>query len=139
MVDQTKFGLARETKVAKLSIQLRLNHGLNLDSSDQAALAFKGLSINNANDSAQCLCCLEPQMLKDEEAVHVGHVWNPDASSWQDQNICIPRRDSKQDAPDDFEAMKRLTDRLIKDGTFKSVLVHNLTALASMEKSAVVN
>ena len=79
-------------------------------------------------------------MLKDEEAVHVGHVWNPDASSWQDQNICIPPRDSTQDDPDDFEAMKRLTDRLIKDGTFtKSVLVHNLTALASMEKSAVVN
>ena len=72
--------------------------------------------------------------------MHVAHVWNPDASSWQDQNICIPPWDSTQDDPDDFEAMKRLTDRLIKDGTFtKSVLVHNLTALASMEKSAVVN
>ena len=58
----------------------------------------------------------------------VGHVWNPDVSTWHDQNISIPRRDSKQHDQDDFEALKRLMDELIEDEKMaKAVSVHNLT------------
>ena len=134
------FGLARETTAAKHSIQLRLDPGLNLDSIDQAALTFKGLPVNEASDGARCLRYLEPRKQKDGEVVLVGHVWNPDVSTWHDQNICIPRRDSKQHDQDDFEALKRLTDKLIKDEKLaKTVSVHNLTPLASMERSTVIN
>jgi len=134
------FGLARETTAAKHSIQLRLDPGLNVDSIDQAALTLKGLPVNEASDGARCLRYLEPRKQKDGEVVLVGHVWNPEVSTWYDQNIRIPRRDSKQHDADDFEAMKRLTDKLIKDDKLaKTVSVHNLTALASMDKSTIIN
>lgn len=122
------FGLARETTAAKHSIQLRLDPGLNLDSIDQAALTFKGLPVNEASDGARCLRYLEPRKQNDGEVVLVGHVWNPDVSTWHDQNIHIPRRDSKEHNQDDFEALKRLTDKLIEDEKLaKTVSIHNLT------------
>ena len=134
------FGLARETTAAKHSIQLKLDPGLNSDCIDQAALTFKGLPVNEASDGARRLRYLEPRKQKDGKVVLVGHVWNPDVSTWQDQNIPIPRRDPKQNDPDDFEAMKRLTEKLIKDEKLaKTVSVHNLTALASTKMSTIIN
>lgn len=61
-------------------------------------------------------------------------------STWHDQNIHIPGRDPKEHDQDDFEALKRLTDKLIEDEKLaKTVSIHNLTPLASMENSTVIN
>ena len=134
------FGLARETTAASHASQIRLDPGLNMDAIDQAALTFKGHPVNEASDGARCLRYLEPRKSKDGEVVLVGHVWNPDVSTWYDQNIGIPQRDATKNDPDDFEAMKRLTDKLIKDEKLaKTVSVHNLTALTSLEKPTVIN
>ena len=132
------FGLARETTASKHASQLRLDPGLNMDSIDLAAETFKGLPINEASDGARCLRYLEPQKLKDDQLVLVGHTWDPNADTWP-QNILIPRRDVNKNDSDDFDAMKRFTDNLIKDEKLaKTVSVHNLTALASLEKPTII-
>ena len=134
------FGLARETTASKHSTQLRLDPGLNMDSIDHAAITFKGLPVNEASDGARCLRYLEPRKLNNEEVVLVGHEWNPDVDTWHDQNLRIPRKDPKYNDPDDFEAMKRLTDTLIKDDKLaKTVSVHNLNALTSLDKPTVIH
>ena len=109
------FSLARETTAVRHSIQLKIDPGLNMDAIDSAAITSKGLPVNEACDGAQCLHYLEPRKLNNGEVVFVGHVWNPDINTWREQNIPIPRRDAKKNDLDDFEAMKRLTDKLIKD------------------------
>ena len=133
------FGLARETTATKHASQLKLDPGLDMDAIDLAAETFKGLPINEATDGARCLCYLEPRKLKDGQPVLVGHTWNPDVDTWP-QNICIPQKNVKEKDPDDFKAIKRLTDNLIKDEKLaKTVSVHNLTAMTSFEKPTVIH
>ena len=132
------FGLARETTATKHASQLKLDPGLNMDAIDLAAQTLKGLPINEASDGARCLRYLEPRKLKDGRLVLVGHTWDSDFDSWP-QNICIPRKNTKEKDPDDFEALKRLTEKLIKDDKLaKTVSVHNLTALTSFEKPTII-
>ena len=74
------------------------------------------------------------------EFVLVGKVWNPGISTWHEQLVPVPRKDDKMKDPDDFTALKRLTDDLIKnDELTKSVSVHNLSAMASMCKPTIIN
>lgn len=76
--------------------------------------------------------------LTDGQAVLVGNTWDPDVDSWP-QNLCIPRKDASERDPDDFESLKRLTEKLIKDEEFaKTVSIHNLTAMKSFEKPTTI-
>jgi hypothetical protein len=71
--------------------------------------------------------------------VLVGYAWDSDVDTWKDEEITIPRKDSKKGDLDDFAAMKSLIDSLIlKDKLSKSVSVHNVTALASLDKPTVI-
>ena len=108
------FGLAKETTAANHSSQIRIDPGINLDAMNVAAVTFRGLPVNESSDGARCLRFLEPRKLKNGELVLVGQVWNPDVNTWHEQNI----KDT-----DDFTALKRLLDDLIKrDKLAKTVL-----------------
>jgi hypothetical protein len=134
------FGLARETTAANHSSQSRLYPGLNNDAISFAARAFKGLPVNEGSDGARCLRYLHPRKSRDGKVVLVGYAWNSDVDTWKEEELTIPRKDSKKGDLDDFAAMKRLIDSLIlKDKLSKSVSVHNLTALASLDKPTVIN
>lgn len=134
------FGLAKETTAAQHSSQIRLDPGINVDAMDLAAATFRGLPVNEGSDGARCLHFLEPRKLKNGEIVLVGQVWDPDVNTWHEQNLPIPRRDEEKKDPDDFTALERLTDDLINgDKLAKTVSVHNLTAIASLNKPTVIN
>ena len=56
------------------------------------------------------------------------------------QNLHIPREDERKNDPDNFNALKRLTDNLIKTEKLgKSVSVHNLSAIAALVKPTIIN
>ena len=134
------FGLAKETTAANHSSQIKIDPGINWDALDLAAETFRGLPVNEGSDGARCLRFLEPRKLKTGEIVLVGQVWDPNVSTWHEQNLRIPRKDGRKNDPDDFTALKRLTDNLIKtDKLAKSVSVHNLSAIAALTKPTVIN
>jgi len=134
------FGLAKETTAAKHSSQIRIDPGIDVTALDMAAETFRGLPVNESSDGARCLRFLEPRKLQNGEVVLVGQVWDPDVSTWHDQTLRVPRRDEKKNDPDDFTALKRLTDEFIeRDKLAKSVSVHNLTAIASLNKPTIIN
>lgn len=134
------FGLAKETTAAKHSSQIKIDPGINWDAMDLAAETFRGLPVNEGSDGARCLRFLEPRKLKTEEIVLVGQVWDPDVSTWQEQNLRIPRKDERKNDPDDLTALKRLTDNLIKtEKLAKTVSVHNLSAIAALNKPTIIN
>ena len=134
------FGLAKETTAANHSSQIKIDPGINWDALDLAAETFRGLPVNEGSDGARCLHFLEPCKLKTGEIVLVGQVWHPNVSTWHEQNLCIPRKDERKNDPDDFTALKRLTDNLSKaDKLAKSVSVHNLSAIAALKKLTVIN
>lgn len=94
---------------------------------DLAAETFKGLPVNEGSDSARCLRFLEPRKLKTGEIVLVGQVWDPDISTWHEQNLRIPRKDHRNNDPEDFTALKRLIENLINaDKLAKSVCTQPL-------------
>ena len=65
-------------------------------------------------------------------------IWHPDVSTWHEQNLRVPRKDHRNNAPD-FTALKRLVENLINaDNLAKSVSVHNLSAITSLEKPTVI-
>ena len=134
------FGLAKETTAAQHSSQIRIDPGLDMAALDMAAETFKGLPVNESSDGVRCLRFLELQKLINREVVLVGKVWNPDISTWHEQLIPVPRRDDRLKDPDDFTALKRLTDDLVKnDKSAKSISVHNLSAMASMSRPTIIN
>lgn len=134
------FGLAKETTAAKHSSQIKIDPGINWDAMDLAAETFRGLPVNEGSDGARCLRFLEPRKLKTGEIVLVGQVWDPDVSTWQEQNLRIPRKDERKNDPDDSTALKRLTDNLIKtEKLAKTVSVHNLSAIAALNKPTIIN
>ena len=135
------FGLAKETTAAKhCSSQLRLEPGLNMDAIDLAANKFKGLPVNEASDGARCLRYLHPRKDKNGNVVLIGSTWSPSVDSWKEEEIVIPRKDATKGDLDDFGALKRLVDGLIKGNRLaKTVSIHNLTCLAALDKPTVIN
>ena len=134
------FGLAKETTAAQHSSQIRIDPGLDMAALDTAAETFEGLPVNESSDGARCLRFLELGKLKNGDVVLVGKVWNPDISTWHEQLVPVPRKDDRLKDPDDFTALKRLTDDLIKnDQLAKRVSVHNLSAMASMSTPTIIN
>lgn len=134
------FGLAKETTAAQHSSQIRIDPGLDMAALDTAAETFKGLPVNEGSDGARCLHFLEPRKLQNGKVVLVGQIWNSDVSTWHEQHLLDPRKDDKLKDPDDFTALKRLTENLIiNDKLAKSVSVHNLTAMSSMSTPTIIN
>ena len=134
------FGLAKETTAANHSSQIKLDPGINWHAMDLAAETFRGLPVNEGSDGARHLRFLEPRKLKTGEIILVGHIWEPNVSTWQEQNLRIPRKDKRKNDPEDFTALKRLTDNLIKtEKLAKTVSVHNLSAIAALNKPTIIN
>ena len=58
---------------------------------------------------------------------------------WHLQKATVPRRNVEKGDKDDFTALKRYVDEVIKkDSLCKTVLVHNLNCLTSMEKPSII-
>lgn len=134
------FGLAKETTAAKHSSNSRIDPGLNKEAINMAANKFKGLPVNEASDGARCLRYLHPRKAQDGTIVLVGSAWSPDVDSWKEEEIKLPRRDASKGDVDDFGALKRLVDHLIKSNRLaKTVSIHNLTCLAALDKPTVIN
>ena len=67
-------------------------------------------------------------------------MWSPDVESWKEEEITLLRKDTSKGDLDDFVALKRLVDGLIKDNKLaKTVSIHNLTCLAALENPTVIN
>lgn len=117
----------------------RLDPGINLDALSKAAVLFQKSPVNEASDGARALRYLQARKLKDGSVGLIGHGWNPDIHSWKSEEMAIPKRDPSEGDKDDFSALKRVIDKLIeRDALSKTVSVHNLTPLTSMEKSSVI-
>ena len=68
-----------------------------------------------------------------------GYGWNPDVRSWKSEYIPIPRRDTSKGDKDDFTALKRFIDQVVaQDLLAKTVSIHNLTSLTSMETPSTI-
>ena len=133
------FGLARQTTASKHSQEERLDPGINFEALSKAAVLFKHSPVNEASDGARALRYLQARKYKDGSIRLVGHGWNPDVRSWKSEETAIPRKDPSKGDKDDFSALKRFIDKVIeKDALAKTVSIHNLTALTSMEKSSVI-
>ena len=134
------FGLPKETTAAKHYSQSRLHPGLNKDAINLVANKFKGLPVNESSDGARCLRYLHPRKAQDGNIVLVGSAWSPDFDKWNEEEILILRKDSSKGDFDDFEALKRLVDRLVTDNRLaKTMSIHNLTCLAALDKPTVIN
>ena len=133
------FGLARQTTASNHSMEDRLDPGINLDALSKAAVLFKRSPLNEASDGARALRYLQGRKFKDGSVRLIGQGWNPDIHSWKSEGMAIPRKNPSEGDKDDFSALKRVIEKLIKrDALSKTVSVHNLTSLTSMEKSSVI-
>ena len=96
--------------------------------------------MNEASDGARCLRYLHPRKGQDGTIVLVGSAWSPDVDSWKEEEIKLLRKDASKGDVDDFGALKRLVDHLIKSNRLaKTVSIHNLTCLAALDKPTVIN
>ena len=133
------FGLARQTTESKHSMEERLDPGINFDALSKAAALFKKSPVNEASDGARALRYLQARKFKDGSVRLIGQGWNPDIHSWKSQEMAIPRKDPREGDKDDFSALKRVIENLIKrDALSKTVSIHNLSPLTSMEKSSII-
>ena len=133
------FGLARESTAAKHTAGLRLGPGINQGALDKAESLFKNAPVNEASDGARSLRYLQPFMTTDGEIVLLGKSWDPDVNNWSEEILPVPRRNRALGDVDDFEALKRtIDDMLRKEQLSKSVSVHNLVSLASLDEPTVI-
>ena len=73
----------------------------------------------------------QPRLSNSGEVVLLGKAWNPDVESWTNESITVLRRDSSKGDKDDYDALKRLVNKLLDDHQLaKNVSIHNFTALA---------
>lgn len=74
-----------------------------------------------------------------EEAILVGEGWDQNAKRWHLEKVTVPRKDAKQGDQDDFTALTRYIDKLIKkDFLAKTVSIHNLHFLISVKKPSII-
>ena len=133
------FGLARESTAAKHASGLRLDPGINQAAFDNAASLFKNLPVNEASDGARSLRYLQPFSTTGGEVVLLGKSWDPDVNNWSEEVIPVPRRNKALGDADDFGALRRtINDMVAKDQLSKSVSVHNLVSLASLDEPTVI-
>ena len=83
---------------------------------------------------------IEPRLDKSGKLELLGKCWHPDVDTWQNQIVNVPEMDPAKGDVDEFSALKRLVDDLIKsDSLSKSVSVHNFTALCSTDKPDIAH
>lgn len=100
---------------------------------------LKKSPVNEASDGARALRYLEARKDANGEAILVGEGWDPNVKCWHLQKATVSRRNVEKGDKDDFTALKRYVDEVIKkDSLCKTVLVHNLNCLTSMEKPSII-
>ena len=118
----------------------RLEPGFNSEAIKRAALEFQGFPVIECSDEARALRFIEPRLDKSGRLELLGKCWNPDVDTWQNQIVNVPEMDPAKGDVDEFSALKRLVDGLIKsDSLSKSVSVHNFTALCSTDKPDIAH
>ena len=133
------FGLTGTTTASNHGKEERLDAGINHKVFEDAALRYKGLPVNEASDGARSLRYLQPRLSNSGEVVLLGKAWNPDVESWTNESITVPRRDSSKGDKDDYDALKRLVNKLLDDHQLaKNVSIHNFTALAPLDKPTLI-
>jgi len=77
---------------------------------------------------------------QDGTIVLVRSAWSPDVDNWKEEEIKLQRRDASKGDLENFGALKRLVDHLIKANRLaKTVSIHNLTCSAALNKPTVIN
>lgn len=128
------FGLARATTAANHGSETSLVPGINNQALERAANLFKKSPVNEASDGARALRFLEARKNANGEVILVGQGWDPNVQRWHLQEVPIPRKDVKKGDKDDFTALKRYINKVIEnDSLAKTVSIHNLNCLTSME------
>ena len=95
---------------------------------------FKKSPVNEASDGARALRYLEARKNANGEVILVAEGWDPNVKRWHLQKATVPRRNVEKGDKDDFTVLKRHVDEVIKKSSFsKTVSVHNLNCLTSME------
>ena len=132
-------GLARATIASHHGSETRLDPGINSQAFETAAGLFKKSPVNEASDGAWALRYLEARKNADGEVILVGQGWDPNLKRWHLEKVTVPRKDVKKGDQDDFTALKRYIDKLFeKDSLAKTVSIHNLNCLTSMEKPSII-
>ena len=133
------FGLARQTTASNHTAADHLEPGINLEALAKAAVLFKKSPVNEASDGARALRYLQARKNRDGSIGLVGCGWSPDVHTWKSEETPIPRREQRKGDKDDFAALKRFVDKVIeRDSLAKTVSIHNLTSLTSMEKPSLI-
>ena len=133
------FGIAGTTTAVKHVAVQRLQPGIDFEALGRAAAMFKNLPVNEGSDGARALRYLQPFMTSSGEVVLLGQCWNPVVSQWAEEAISIPRKSMAHGDQDDFGALKRHIEKLIsEDHLSKSVSVHTLVSLATMNNSTFI-
>ena len=134
------FGLPCATTASQRVTTTRLEPGFNLEAIKRATLEFQGFPVIECSDEARALRFIEPRLDKSGKLELLGKCWNPDVDTWQNQIVNVPEMDPAKGDVDEFSALKRLVDDLIKsDSLSKSVSVHNFTALCSTDKPDIAH
>ena len=136
------FGLARAKTASRHgSTETRLDPGINCQALVTASSLLKTRTpVNEASDGARALRYLKARKNANREVILVGKGWDPNVKHWDLQKATVPRTNVEKGDKDDFTALKRYIDEVIKkDSLSKTVSVHNLNCLASMEKPSIIS
>ena len=133
------FGLARATTSTNHSSETRLDPGVNSKALEMAAKVFKKSPVNEASEGARALRFLEARKNANGEVILVGQGWDPNVERWHLQEVPVPRKDVQKGDKDDYTALKRYIDKVTEtDSLAKTVSIHNLNCLSSMEKPSII-
>lgn len=73
-----------------------------------------------------------------EKFILVGQGWDPNVERWHVHEVRVPRKDVQKGDKDDYTALKRYIDKVIADSLAKTVSIHNLNCLISMEQPSII-
>ena len=133
------FGLAKSTTASQHGREMRLNPGINSQALMTAGKLFKNSPVNEASDGARALRYLEARKKADGNVILVGEGWDPNVKRWHLEEVMLPRKDEEKGDKDDFTALKRYIDKVVeKDSLAKTVSIHNLNCITSLEKSSII-
>lgn len=133
------FGLAKSTTASQHGREMRLDPGINSQALMTAGNLFQNSPVNEASDGARALRYLEARQKADGNVILVGEGWDPNVKRWHSEEVKLPRKDEEKGDRDDFTALKRYIDKVVeKDSLAKTVSIHNLNCITSMEKSSII-
>ena len=116
------FGLAWATTASRHSSESHLDPGINCQALKMASSLLKKNHVNKASDKARALRYLEVRKNANGEVILVGEGWNPNVKHWHLQKATVPRRNVEKGHKDDFSALKRYVDKVIKRLPFQDCI-----------------